>query len=83
MAFCGAMTTPRGMPSASTAVERLMPRFPRSTGDPLVGTTEHQDLDQLREDHLIGYARPVAAERVVGFSWGLRARERRRLTARV
>jgi hypothetical protein len=30
--FAGALTTPSGMPLASTATERLMPRFPLSTG---------------------------------------------------
>src|SRR5829696_7294251 len=30
--FAGALTAPSGMPSASTAIERLRPRFPRSTG---------------------------------------------------
>ena len=30
--FAGAITAPSGMPLASTAIERLTPRFPRSTG---------------------------------------------------
>ncbi len=30
--LAGAVTVPMGMPRASTAVERLVPRFPRSTG---------------------------------------------------
>jgi hypothetical protein len=29
-------------------------------GDPVVGATEHQDLDELLEDHTVGYARTVA-----------------------
>ena len=53
-------------PLVAPAAQRT--RRTRSIGDPLVGTTEHQDLNQLIEDHSIGYARPVAAERVVGFS---------------
>ena len=32
VALAGAMTIPRGMPQASTVIEGLMPRFPRSTG---------------------------------------------------
>jgi hypothetical protein len=30
--FAGALTAPSGMPLASTAIERLMPRLPLSTG---------------------------------------------------
>ncbi len=39
-------------------------------GDPPVGATEDQNLHQLLEDHPVGDARPVAAERVVRFPLG-------------
>jgi len=42
----------------------------RSVGDPPVGATEEQDLHQLLEDHPVGDARPVAAERMVRFPLG-------------
>jgi hypothetical protein len=35
-----------------------------------VGATEHQDLHELLEDHVIGYARPVTAEWMVRLSLG-------------
>ena len=36
----------------------------RPVGDPPVGAAEHQDLDQLLEDHPVGDAGAVAPERV-------------------
>jgi len=47
--LAGAMTIARGMPQASTAIERLMPRFPRSTGllpafSPLVAASQANSL---------------------------------------
>jgi hypothetical protein len=42
----------------------------RSIGDPPVGTSEHQDLDQLLEDDPLWDAPPVASERMVGLVLG-------------
>src|SRR3954447_19696142 len=42
----------------------------RVVGDPFVGTPEHQDLDQLAENHPVGDARPVTSERMVRLSLG-------------
>src|SRR5829696_2838509 len=39
-------------------------------GDPMVGTAEHQYLNQLLKYHSVGYARAVAAERMVDLSFG-------------
>jgi hypothetical protein len=37
-------------------------------GDPPVGASEHQDLDQLLEDHPVGDTLSVATERMIGLS---------------
>ena len=50
-------------------------RRTRLVGDPLVSATEHQDLHELLEDHPIRYARPVAAEGVIGLSSRQQRRE--------
>ena len=42
----------------------------RLVGDPFVSAAEHQDLDQLPEDHLLGDARAVTSERMVRLSLG-------------
>src|SRR5215207_4924262 len=39
-------------------------------GDPVVGAAEHQYLNELLEDHSIGYAGAVAAQRMVDLSFG-------------
>jgi hypothetical protein len=39
-------------------------------GDPLIGTAEHQDLDELVEDDPVGDALPVAAQRVGVVAFG-------------
>ena len=38
----------------------------RLVGDPLVGATEHQHLDQLLENDSVGDTRAVAVQRMVG-----------------
>jgi len=38
--------------------------------DPPVGASEHQNLNQLLEDHPVGYPRSVAAEWMVGLPLG-------------
>jgi hypothetical protein len=42
----------------------------RPIGDPPVGATEDQNLHQLLEDHPVGDARPVTAERMVDLALG-------------
>jgi hypothetical protein len=39
-------------------------------GDPAVAAPEHQDLDELVEDHAVGDAGAVAAERVAVVAGG-------------
>jgi hypothetical protein len=39
-------------------------------GDPAVAAPEHQDLDELVEDHAVGDSRAVAAQRVVDLAGG-------------
>ena len=39
-------------------------------GDPVVGASEHQYLDELLEDHSVGYARAVASQRMIHLSFG-------------
>ena len=49
-------------------------RRTRLVGDPFAGATGHQRLDELLEDHSIGYARPMTAEGMIGS----RSRQQRR-----
>ncbi len=52
---------------ASLAAQNVVSEHDCSRGDPPVSAAEHQDLNQLLEDHPVGYARLVVPEWVFYF----------------
>jgi len=68
--LAGAVMVPKGMPRASTAVERLVPRFPLSTGflpafspphGDLVMAAIHRHVREFQPDEaVVGFKRQLA-----------------------